>query len=106
MSKVYSTCMKYNDWKIKREHHSLKEFEKDLQKISEINEIQRIIPWRISRQQKWSNHKKITFSYFTDSWLKLIMKKWWTAQEVFIVCSEENKNLVKEKLILNYFNIS
>lgn len=91
--------MKYNDWKIKREHHSLKEFEKELQQIAKIPEVKRIIPGRISRQQKWSNHKKITCSYFTDSGLKLIMKKWGTAQEVFVICDLENKEIVKERIL-------
>lgn len=93
--------MKYNDWKIKREHHSLKEFEKDLLSIAKISEVKRIIPGRISRQQKWSNLRKITCSYFTDSGLKLIMKKWWTAQEVFIICEEKDKKTVKEQIITN-----
>jgi hypothetical protein len=44
--------MKYFDGKIKREHHILKEFDKILQKIAQIPEIQKIIPGRISRQQK------------------------------------------------------
>lgn len=93
--------MKYNQWKIKKEHHVMKEFNKELEQIEQISEVKRIIPWRVSRQQKGSSMKKISFSYFTDSWLKLILKKWWTAQEVFIICSEEDKKNVKEKLILD-----
>ena len=91
--------MKYRDWKIKKEHHILKEFEKILEDISKIAEIQKIIPWRISRQQKWSSHTSMSFSYFTESWLKYNLKKWGTAQELFIVCNKENKEKVKEKIL-------
>ncbi len=90
--------MKYNQWKIKKEHHVMKEFAKELRTIEQINEVQRIIPGRISRQQKGSSLKKISFSYFTDSWLKLIIKKWWTAQEVFVICNEKDKEIILEKL--------
>jgi hypothetical protein len=36
--------MKYQQGKIKREHHTLKEFEGILLKLAAIEEIQRIIP--------------------------------------------------------------
>ncbi len=87
--------MKYDIWKIKSEHHSLKEFSKDLINIAKIPKIQRIIPGRISRQQKWSSMKSLSFSYYTYSWLKLIMKKWATAQEIFVICSQKDRDIVK-----------
>ncbi len=90
--------MKYQTWKIKTEHNILSEFEKTLKDIEKISEIKRIIPWRISRKQKWSSHFKITFSYFTDSGLKYIIKKWSTAQEIFIICDKNSKEQVKEKI--------
>lgn len=90
--------MKYFQWKIKKEHHILKEFEDFLEEISRFEEIQKIIPGRISRQQKWSSHKKVSFSYFTNSWLKLKIKKWATAQEIFIVCKNEDKERLLDKL--------
>ena len=90
--------MKYFDWKIKKEHHILKEFEKELEQIAQIEQIQKIIPGRISRQQKSTSHKIMSFSYFTNSGLKLKIKKWATAQEVFIVCKQEDKNLVLQLL--------
>ena len=90
--------MKYFDWKIKKEHHIMKEFTKFLEKISKVEEIQKIIPWRISRQQKWTSQQKISFSYFTISWLKLKLKKWATAQEIFIVCNDSDKTKIKEKI--------
>ena len=90
--------MKYFDGKIKKEHHILKEFEKFLKDISQIEEIQKIIPWRIARQQKWSSKQLISFSYFTNSWLKYKIKKGSTAQELFVVCNEKDKQIVKEKI--------
>ena len=100
--------MKYFQWKIKKEHHIMKEFEEFLQKISNYQEIQKIIPWRISRQQKSSSHKIVSFSYFTNSWLKLKIKKWATAQEVFVVCNENDKNILKNKILktIGEFNLS
>ena len=91
--------MKYFQWKIKKEHHILKEFEKFLEEIAKIDQIQKIIPWRISRQQKATSSLIISFSYFTNSWLKFNLKKWATAQELFIVCKKEDKEKVKEKII-------
>jgi len=91
--------MKYFQWKIKKEHHIMKEFEGFLQEISQIPEIQKIIPWRISRQQKSTSHKTISFSYFTNSGLKLKVKKGATAQEVFIVCKTEDKEKVRNHLL-------
>ncbi len=91
--------MKYFHWKVKREHHILKEFEKDINDISKIDKIEKIIPWRINRQQKGSSDKKISFSYFTQSWLKLKIKKWATAQELFLVCKEEDKQKVLSILL-------
>jgi len=90
--------MKHFKWKIKKEHHILKEFEKILDNISQIDEIQKIIPWRISRQQKWTSKCIISFSYFTTSWLKYNLKKGSTAQELFIVCNKKNNNIVKEEI--------
>jgi len=90
--------MKYQSWKIKSEHHILTEFKKFLKEIEKIDEIKRIIPGRISRQQKWSGSYHITFSYFTESGLKYNLKKWATAQEVFVVCKKENREEVKKKI--------
>ena len=88
---IYQTIhMKYQQGKIKKEHHSLKEFADTFNRIAAIKEVQRIIPGRISRQQKWTGNKHINFSYTTHSWLKLTMKKWWTAQEVFVICKQED----------------
>jgi hypothetical protein len=36
--------MKYQQGKIKMEHHHLKEFTKTLERISKIDEVKRIIP--------------------------------------------------------------
>lgn len=91
--------MKYFKWKIKKEHWILNEFKEFLERIEEIEEINKIIPWRINRKQSWSSLKKISFAYFTISWLKLNLKKGSTAQEVFIVCHKKYKETVKEKIL-------
>lgn len=91
--------MKYFKWKIKKEHWILKEFQTFLEELEKIKEISKIIPWRISRKQSWSSLKKISFSYFTISWLKLNLKKGSTAQELFIVCNEKDKEIIKEKIL-------
>lgn len=78
--------MKHDQGKIKKEHHTLKEFEAFLQNLQKLPEVKRIIPGRISRQQKGSSHTAITISYPTESGIKCIMKKGSTAQELFIVC--------------------
>lgn len=90
--------MKHQSGKIKSEHHILSEFKKFLKQIEKIEEIKRIIPGRISRQQKWTGSYHITFSYFTDSGLKYNLKKWATAQELFVICKKENKEKVKKMI--------
>jgi len=97
--------MKHFEGKIKKEHHILKEFDKFLKEIEKIKEIQKIIPWRIARQQKGSSKLLISFSYFTNSGLKYKIKKGSTAQELFIVCNQKDKENIQkkiEKIIKNY----
>ncbi len=77
--------------KVKTEHTIMEEFHKILLEIEKNPAIIRIIPGRISRQQKWSSKLRFNVSYWTDSWIKCIMSKWATAQELFIVCNEGNK---------------
>ena len=76
--------------KIKREHHILPDFEDFLKELAKLDCVKRIIPWRISRQQKWTSQKMISISYKTISGFKLKLKKWATAQEVFVTghCEE------------------
>lgn len=76
--------------KTKAVHHILPEFKKILLEIEKHPLISRIIPGRISRQQKWSSKLRFTISYPTPSWIKCIMSKWATAQELFIVCTNED----------------
>jgi hypothetical protein len=80
------------------EHHHLKEFTKTLERISKIDEVKRIIPWRITRKQQGTSNQHISFSYTTHAWLKLHMKKGWTAQEIFIVCKKEHTQILIKKL--------
>jgi hypothetical protein len=97
--------MKISFKKTKTEHHILPEFKKLLLAIEKHSHIHRIIPWRINRQQKWSSKLLFKISYPTSSWLKCIMSKWSTAQELFIVCAEENITEVKLFLQKNTINI-
>ena len=76
--------------KTKTEHHILPEFHKLIAEIEKHPLISRIIPGRISRQQKWSSEIRFKVSYPTPSGIKCIMSKWATAQELFIVCNEQD----------------
>lgn len=91
--------MKYQDWKIKKEHNILKEFTKFLEKIEKIPEIKRIIPWRIDRQQKSTSDINVSYMYPTTSWLKYKMKKWATVQELFIICDSKDNEVVVEQIL-------
>lgn len=84
--------------KVKTEHTILKEFHKFLQHIEKIPEIQRIIPGRINRIQSGKSEVHINFSYITPSGLKYNMCKGSTAQEVFVVCTKEAEELVKQQI--------
>jgi hypothetical protein len=84
--------------KVKTEHHILPEFHGFLLEIEKYPEITRIIPWRISRQQKGSSERRFRVSYLTPTGLKCIMSKGSTAQELFIVCKEEVREEVKQQL--------
>ncbi len=90
--------MKKRNKKIKTEHHILSEFHITIQIMARFPIIQKIIPGRINRQQKWSSHTAMTYSYDTPSGLKYIIKKWSTAQEIFIVCKTQDREQVKEKI--------
>ncbi len=90
--------MKYNTWKIKSEHGVIKDFKKFLQKISEIKEVIRIIPWRIARTQWWPGRIHVTHSYETDSGQKFMMKKWGTAQELFVTIPESKRDDVLDQI--------
>lgn len=91
--------MKYNAGKIKREHGIMKDFLPLLRKIEQYDAVQRIIPWRISRTQGGSGWVLFfTLSYETETWLKYMMKKWWTAQECFITCAPAHKADLQEQI--------
>jgi len=74
--------------KIKTEHTIMVEFFDILKKIEKLESVDRIIPWRINRQQKWSSYIRFSFSYKTISWLKYKMSKWSTSQELFVICKK------------------
>jgi len=85
--------------KTKTVHHILPEFHKLLLEIEKQPLISRIIPGRISRQQKWSSEFRFKISYNTTSGIKCIMSKGATAQELFIICNYEDTEIV-----MNYIN--
>lgn len=82
--------------KTKNEHHILPEFHKMLLEIEKHPLISRIIPGRISRQQKWSSQLHFKISYDTTSGIKCIMSKGATAQELFLVCNDQDKETITE----------
>lgn len=90
--------MKIKFTKTKNEHHILTEFQKLLLEIEKHSLISRIIPGRISRQQKWSSEMRFTVSYPTPSGIKCIMNKGATAQELFIVCNKKDTPTITEYL--------
>ena len=67
--------MKLGFKKVKTEHTILSEFHPLLRKIENLDQIQRIIPWRIMRQQKGSSDLRFSISYQTTSGLKAKMPK-------------------------------
>jgi hypothetical protein len=70
-----------------------------LLEIEKNTNIIRIIPGRISRQQKWSSEMRFRITIPTSSGFKCIMSKWATAQEIFVVCDEINVNKIKEDIL-------
>lgn len=96
--------MKIKFKKVKTEHTIMTEFIKILLEIEKNDMIDRIIPGRISRQQKWSSQLRFRVSYQTESGIKCIMSKWASAQELFLICNDENK--IKLIDFLKKFEIS
>ena len=92
--------MKLGFKKIKTEHTILSEFHPLLRKIENLDQIQRIIPWRIMRQQKGSSDLRFSISYQTTSGLKAKMSKGSTSQELFIIC-QKGTEVEAETLINN-----
>lgn len=91
--------------KVKTEHHILKEFHPFLKEIEKIPEIQRIIPWRIVREQSWRSSQRINFSYPTPTGLKYKLCKWSTAQEIFVIVKQGSETQVQatiENIITHY----
>ncbi len=84
--------------KTKTVHHILPEFHKILLEIEKQPLISRMIPWRISRQQKWSSELHFKVSYPTPSGIKCMMSKGATAQELFIICNNQDTETIIEYL--------
>lgn len=84
--------------KVKLEHHILPDFAKLLLEIEKNPKISRIIPWRISRQQKWSSEMRFRITIPTTSGFKCIMSKWATAQELFVICNEKDIQEVQTQI--------
>lgn len=84
--------------KVKMEHHIIPEFAKLLLEIEKDPDISRIIPGRISRQQKWSSEMRFRITIPTNSGFKCIMSKWATAQELFVICDQKDVELVQKHI--------
>jgi len=84
--------------KVKAVHHILQEYHKILLEIEKIEEIARIVPGRINRQQKWSSQMRFKIGYATSSWIKCIMTKGSTAQELFCICNLDLVEIVRTKI--------
>lgn len=91
--------MKIRFKKVKTEHHIIKDFVKLLLEIEKHKDIHRIIPGRISRQQKWSSEMRFKITIPTNSGFKCIMSKWATAQELFIICNLSKVDDVKKHIL-------
>ena len=86
--------------KVKTEHHILKEFHWFLREIEKLDNIQRIIPWRIVREQSWRSSQRINFSYLTGTGLKYKLCKWSTAQEIFVIVKQGTEEWVQESIAM------
>jgi hypothetical protein len=86
--------------KVKTEHHILKEFHWFLKQIEKLPEIQRIIPWRIVREQSGRWEIRINFSYNTPTGLKYKLCKWSTAQEIFVIVQQWTEQLVQDSIAI------
>lgn len=85
--------------KVKTEHHILKEFHEFLRQIEQHQQIARIIPGRIHRQQKASSELRFSISYPTVSWFKAKISKGSTSQELFVITREGSGNEVAEWIL-------
>ena len=79
---------KYRNGKIKLEHHILEGLGKYLADMAEWEEVESIIPGRISRHNKGRGSKGLFLKYKTLSGYKLLYKNGTSVQEVFVVCSD------------------
>ncbi len=86
--------------KVKTEHHILKEFLPVLKEIEKLADIQRIIPWRIVREQSGRGELRINFSYITATGLKYKLCKWSTAQEVFIIVQAWSEQSMQDHIAI------
>lgn len=86
--------------KVKTEHHILKEFHTFLKQIEKLPEIQRIIPWRIVREQSGRWEMRINFSYNTSTGLKYKLCKWSTAQEIFVIVQQGTEQIVQDSIAI------
>lgn len=84
--------------KVKTEHTIMQEFHARLREIEKHPAIQRIIPWRISRQQSGRAEWRVNFSYATPTGLKYKMCKWSTAQELFVITEKGQEEEVQERI--------
>lgn len=77
--------MKHLFKKVKTEHTILADFQPFLLRLEQEERIQRMIPWRIQRQQKGSSELRFSVSTPTTTGRKAKMSKGATSQELFII---------------------
>ena len=90
--------MKVSFKKVKTEHTILSEFIPFLIHLEREACIQRIIPWRIHRQQKGSSELRFSVSIPTATGRKAKMSKGSTSQELFIITTTQDPTF-KEQLL-------
>ncbi len=77
--------------KLKREHHILKPFIKNLEKILTLPGVTRIVPGPIKNKPGRPSARRMTYQYETPTGSKLALHDGSTHQEVFVVTSEPTK---------------
>ncbi len=97
LAPIFNMRIKFQ--KVKTEHHILPEFTKFLLEVEKDPNIDRIIPGRISRQQKGSSETRFRITIPTSSGFKCIMSKWSTAQELFVICAEKDIENIQKNIL-------
>lgn len=88
--------MKITFKKVKTEHTILSDFIPFLVRLEQEDWIQRMIPWRIMRQQKGSSELRFSVSTPTPTGRKAKMSKGATSQELFIITTSQQQHFKQD----------